>query len=227
MGARYGLQLITPPALEPVTLQAAKTHCRVVISDDDALLTTLIAAARRKFEEATYRQLLTAKWKLSIDRFPPGRGLILLPRPPLQSVTEIRYTAISGVSTVLDPARYQVSGSREPARIIPAPGQIWPIVAWQTADAVQITYTAGYGAIASDVPELIVAGIKLLIGAWYEHREQILAGASVAELPTPIGVVSILSTYDVGDELSEYAGRHTDLPEYDVTRRQLNELGYY
>ena len=134
---------------------------------------------------------------------------------------------MSGTVTTLDASGYQVSASREPGRLIPKPGQIWPIAAWQTADAVAITYTAGYGTLASTVPQLAKQGMLLLIGAWYEHREQVLGGVSLAELPAPAGVDAIVASFDLGDDLAEYAGRHTDLPEFDADRRQLNELGYY
>jgi len=34
-----------------------------------------------------------------------------------------------------------------------------------------VTFTAGYGALAADVPERIRTAIKLLAGHLYEHRE--------------------------------------------------------
>ena len=39
------LQLITPPAIEPVTLDEARAHLKVDTADDDTLITALIAAA--------------------------------------------------------------------------------------------------------------------------------------------------------------------------------------
>jgi len=41
----------TAPAVEPVSLSEAKTHCRVDTSDDDAYIGSLITVAREYLEE--------------------------------------------------------------------------------------------------------------------------------------------------------------------------------
>ena len=58
------LQIVTPPANEPVSLLEAKQHLRVDGDDDDLLIGSLIAAARQAAETQTGRQLITARWKL-------------------------------------------------------------------------------------------------------------------------------------------------------------------
>ncbi len=58
------LQLVTPPAEEPVSLEEAKLHLRVDFDEDDALILALISAARQAAETITGRQLITARWKL-------------------------------------------------------------------------------------------------------------------------------------------------------------------
>lgn len=57
------LQLVTPPAGEPVSLAEAKQHLRVDGGDDDLLIGSLITAARQAAETKTGRQLITARWK--------------------------------------------------------------------------------------------------------------------------------------------------------------------
>ena len=64
------LQLVTPPAEEPVSLAEAKQHLRVDGGDDDLLIGSLITAARQAAETKTGRQLITARWKLVLDAFP-------------------------------------------------------------------------------------------------------------------------------------------------------------
>jgi Phage gp6-like head-tail connector protein len=68
------LVLVTPPAVEPVTLVDAKLHARIEFPDDDALVTSLITAARRYCETAIRAALVTQTWKLMLDSFPSAGG---------------------------------------------------------------------------------------------------------------------------------------------------------
>ncbi len=51
--------LLTPPAVEPVTLAEAKAYLRVEHGDDDDVIAALIAAARSHVEAQTRRVLIT------------------------------------------------------------------------------------------------------------------------------------------------------------------------
>jgi len=64
------LQLLSPPAIEPVTLSDAKLHLKVDVADDDALITRLLAAARARAEWHTGRAFITQSWIQWIDRWP-------------------------------------------------------------------------------------------------------------------------------------------------------------
>ncbi|MFN5254478.1 MAG: head-tail connector protein [Limnohabitans sp.] len=181
------MQLITPPAGEPVSLAEAKLHLRVDFDEDDGLIQMLISAARQAAETLTNRQFVTARWRLVLDSFPgpslmgvpsgqpfslPGHA-ILIPKSPLQSVVEIRYLDMAGVSQVMPAANYAVDNVCEPARITPVFGQIWPIPLPQIG-AVSVTFDVGYGSAAS-VPEGIKSWIKLRVGSLYAHREEVAA----------------------------------------------------
>ena len=61
------MQLITPPAAEPVSLAEAKHHLRVDFDEDDALIQALICAARQSAEMLTQRQLVTARWRMVLN----------------------------------------------------------------------------------------------------------------------------------------------------------------
>jgi uncharacterized phiE125 gp8 family phage protein len=41
---------------------------------------------------------------------------------------------------------------------------------------VTVTFIAGYGDTAADVPERFKQAIKLLVGHWHEHREAYVTG---------------------------------------------------
>ena len=179
------MQLITPPAGEPVSLAEAKLHLRVDFDDDDSLIQVLISAARQAAETLTNRQLVTARWRMVLDSFPgpslmgvpagqtftlPGHA-VLLPKSPVQSVVEIRYLDMAGAWQVMPAASYTVDSACEPARVTPVFGQIWPIALPQIG-AVSVIFDAGYGD-ASAVPEGIKTWIKLRLGSLYVHREEV------------------------------------------------------
>lgn len=192
-----GLQLVTPPALEPVVLADAKNHLRVDVTDDDTLITLLISAARRYAEAYCERSFITQTWKLTLDSFPTGDmavpfgvpyslpdSALLLERGAVQSITSIQYTAMDGTTQTMPPANYAADFSGDLARVTPAFGQIWPIPLPQIG-AVQVTYVAGYGAAAASVPEGIRQWIMMRTNTLYENREEvaILNRGKVEALP--------------------------------------------
>jgi uncharacterized phiE125 gp8 family phage protein len=202
------MQLITPPAAEPVSLAEAKLHLRVDFDEDDALILALISAARQAAEMLTQRQLVTARWRMVLDSFPscglmgvpagqtftlPGHA-ILIPKSPLQSMLEIRYLDMAGVSQVMPSAHYTVDKACEPARITPVFGQIWPVALPQIG-AVSVTFDAGYGS-AADVPEGLKSWIKLRLGSLYAHREEVASMARGRIDPLPF-VDGLLDPYKV------------------------------
>lgn len=181
-----GLALYTAPAAEPLTTAEAKLHLRVVTSADDALIASLIVAARRLAEQETGRQLVTATWELHLDSW-PACGVISLPRPPLQSVTHVKYYDAADVLQTLATTLYDVDDKALAPRIVRADGATWPTLDVRP-NAVVIRFVAGYGA-AGAVPDNVKAAMLLMVGHWYSHREAVISGA-VADLP--LGVQYLL-----------------------------------
>jgi len=185
-----GLQVASPPTVEPVSLEEAKAHARVFVEDDDAYLGLLIRAARRHCEGRCNRSFAVQTYALTLDGFPafdlssyrrPGRirpGPIELPRPPLVSVESIAYVDADGVDQVLDPARYRVSPGT-PGRVQSAAGEGWPATQ-DGDDAVSIRYVAGWP--AEELPEDAKLALLMLVGHWYDTRTPVAAGA-VSDVP--------------------------------------------
>lgn len=97
---------------------------------------------------------------------------IELDRPPLLSVTSIVYTDSSGnVVTLsgdtLTAAFYVSTGT--PGSITPVYGTSWPLLRCQT-DVLQITYQAGYGALATSVPKRAKWSCALIVAYLYQQR---------------------------------------------------------
>ena len=202
------IQLVTPPAEEPVTLIEAKLHLRVDFDDDDTLIASLITAARQAAETLTGRQFITARWKQVLDCFPgpslmgvpagqaftlPGHA-ILLAKAPVQSVVSINYLDMGSVNQTMPALSYTVDAACEPARITPVFGQIWPISLPQIG-AVSVVFDAGYGS-ASAVPEGIKTWIKLRVGSLYVHREEVASMTRGRIDPLPF-IDGLLDPYKV------------------------------
>ena len=173
-----GLTLKVAPAAEPVTLAEAKLHCKVDVADDDALITALIVAARQQAEHRTGRALVTQQWEYTLERFP---ARIELPRPALVSVQSVKYLDDNCALQTLASTEYQVVISELVGYLQPAYGKSWPPCRVQP-DSVVIAYTAGYGNAAA-VPSSIKAWMLMAIGTMYSHREAIITGTIVAEVP--------------------------------------------
>lgn len=155
--------LITPVQTSPaVTKEEAKTHLRVEIIDDDMLIESLIAAATSMAEHELGRALVTQECTLVIDGFP--RGAIDLRRPPIQSITSVKYLDESGVLQTLDSNSYRLV--KDP--LAPSlKADSWPI-----GTDVEIKYVAGFGDVTA-VPAQIKQWILVHVGAMYENREAV------------------------------------------------------
>lgn len=162
------LTLITPPAIEPVTLAEAKVHLKVDTTDDDALIMRAISGAGARAEWHVGRAFITQSWMLRLDCWPQS-NLIEIPLPPLQVVNTITTYAMDDAATVLDPASYQVDTASAPARIVLRAGASPPLDL-RAMDAVEIAFTAGYGDDETDVPAPIREAILEFVAHLYVHR---------------------------------------------------------
>lgn len=194
------IRLITPPAAEPVTLAEAKAHLRVDGTDDDALIASLIEASRIYCEQFTARAFITQTWEYVVDAFPTRE--IMLPLPPLQSVTSVKYDDGSGVETTLGTDQYEVDNVSQPGWVVPVTTG-WPTSVWDGVNSVRIRFVAGYDPgtdspvdLAANVPQSLKAAILLHVGQLYQQREDIVVGTVVNRVPTG-GIEHMLRQYRV------------------------------
>ncbi|APW60478.1 head-tail connector protein [Paludisphaera borealis] len=185
------IAIVTPPAIEPVTLAEAKLHARIYgdLTDDDALVTSLIVAAREKLEAMTSRSFISRTLTATFDGFPScASGVLRLPYPPLQSVASITYADESGAAQTLDPSVYTVSDGT-PGLVMLANGKSWPAAAKQIA-SVKVQFVAGYGATADDVPEVAKLIIRILVASWFDRREATISGTIIADVPWTVAALA-------------------------------------
>lgn len=173
------LTLITASA-PLVTTVEAKRHCRIDHEDDNAYLDSLIVVAQAYIDGPNGwlgRSFGEQEWTLTLDAFPTG--CLHLPIPPLQSVDTVEYTKTDGTTGAVTDFREFVIGSVTGAGfILPAYAGAWPDTRAEP-EAVQITFTAGY----ATVPPQVKHAILLLVGEWYENRED-ASELKLTEIPT-------------------------------------------
>lgn len=185
------LAVATAPAVEPVTLAEAKAQLRVDISADDTYIAGLIAVARERCELVARRTFINTTYDLYLDWFPPS-GLIVLPRPPLSSVTGLWYTDQAGTETQFDSANYLVDAVGEPGQLMLRSTKAWPNVILADLNGVRVRFVAGYGAAATAVPARYKQAILLLVGHWYENREATVVAQGLTVQPLPMAVDDLL-----------------------------------
>lgn len=157
----------------PVSLEDVTAHLRIAgLTDsyEDTLIEdVLIPAAVRACEEFCRISLLDQTYVGKLDRFDDE---IILPKGPLISVTSIAYLDDDGNPQTLDASTYDVDTFTQPGRILLAYNKSWPSLR-QHAHQVTVTWKAGYGTVATAVPESLKHGLLMLIGHWYDHRDTV------------------------------------------------------
>lgn len=167
------LKLITPPATEPVTLAEAKAHLRVDFNDDDEYISSLITAARKYCENFQNRSFITQTWELALDSFPGT--LFKLPKPPLQSITSIKYYDTDNKESTFEASNYFVDTYADRVSLNYCVG--WPSITLRPINGVIIRFVAGY----TSVPEEVIHAIKILVTEWYENRMPIGDNMTVSD----------------------------------------------
>lgn len=160
-----------------------QAQARVDATDEQEQVELYIAASRLQAENDCRRAFITQTFALTLDGFPRCGEVLYLPRNPVQEVSGITYLDANGDQQTLATTVYQVDTSSLVARVGLKHGKSWPTIQCGTWNAVTITFVAGYGSQAADVPAGLRAAIAMLAAHWFEHREPIVVGAIVAKIP--------------------------------------------
>lgn len=189
------LQVLIPPAAQPLDLAVLKAHLRITHSNEDAYLQTLIDTATSLVETYLGRALISRTVKMWMDFVPGtgndtalfGMGTATLPvrygnigmfrwfelmTVPVLSFTAFRYIPMNGGAEVtVDPSTYiaDATDPDAPGRVILQRGAIWP-TDLQVAHALSFEYVLGYGATAASVPAPLRHGVMLMAAALWSNR---------------------------------------------------------
>lgn len=159
------------PTVEPITTAQAKTHLRVDGSTEDTYIDTLIEAARQHVESVTGRALVERTYRF--DSRVWASEVVLL-RPPLISVTSIKYYDTANAQQTWAASNYEVDAAG--TRVLLSTTGTFPSV-YDRYDSWQLTSKHGYQATSSPldyrapIPEALKSAMKLIIGDLFENRE--------------------------------------------------------
>jgi uncharacterized phiE125 gp8 family phage protein len=205
------LELVSPPAVEPLTAAEAKARLNIGTEVSDEVINAYITASRQAIDGADgwlNRALITQSWRGHLDAFPCGNR-VYIPLPPLQQLV-ISYIGDAGDSvTLTEGVDYKLTQKAQRPYITPVGS--WPSSAI-SSDAITLDFIAGYGDDGASVPEPIRTAIALGVG--HIHHIASRNPAIVQEIEEGIGatrygvtaevftvidttVQSLLSTYRV------------------------------
>lgn len=192
------LTIVTAPTAKPFTLNQLYDHLRMDVQgspqahDDDDTLNALMETARAGCENIVKRSLLPQTLRISCRSFPVSRETyvrwdrqtqpepitaIKLFRPPIVSVSHVKYYDADNVLQTLSASNYYITDDQVPELKFTGTA---PTV-YDRPDAVRIEYVAGY-ANAASIPAPLQHWMLLQIGTMYESRQSVTE-LKVMELP--------------------------------------------
>lgn len=176
----YGkLVLKTGPATTAISLAEAKAFLRVDsdYDDDDSYITSLIGVATNVVEQFTRRRLITQTYNIYYDEFSPFMDLQV---GNVANVTHVKYYDTDNTLQTLDTSEYDVDIRVKPGRIYQAEDGNFPDT-YERANSVEVEFVVG--SAASDVEDAIKQAMYIVIGRYYENRQDVVMGTQVNELP--------------------------------------------
>ena len=158
----------TPSSTEPVEVADVREQLRIDHTEDDTDLANMIAEARALCEAMLGdRSLIDATCIDYFDEFEDGMELHW---SPVDSITSISYVDTNGTTQTLAATVYELGTVNGMGTVRLKYGQVFPSVR-SHPDVITVTYKAGYGAAAANVPLPIRRWIKARVAWLYENRD--------------------------------------------------------
>lgn len=174
------LVVVTASTAAIVPTSELKTHLRVTTSDDDSYIADLGLAAKEVAEEYCNRYFLATTVETYLDEW---YSQVDLYKSPLKSITHVKYYDTNNTLQTLAASNYNVDISSMPGRLDLSNATFPSLYGYRTGQVV-IRYVVGESS-ASDIDnvKLLSHAIKLLVGHWYENRQDVITGTQVNMVP--------------------------------------------
>lgn len=163
------IEVVTAATTSAVTLAEAKAHLRVLHEDDDDLITAQLAAACDTIERATRVALQPQTLRCSLKDWPQADRRLWVPRPPMVSVTHVKYMDADNVERTVSSGNYFTllnTGS-----VVFLADFSWPSLA-DRPDAVRVTYVAGVATIPTSLKQCILLQLQQGYDGQDERRQR-------------------------------------------------------
>jgi len=172
------MHLLTPPAIEPVTVDEAKAAARIAGAEFDAQLPGLITAARQSAEHIAGRLFIEQTHRAELFDWPEVDDLL-----HVADATAVAISYWSGSTWVdLSGGAFEFAPLHGGTVVAPVSGTSWPTLGTKVIGArVRIDITAG-AEDADGVPECVKLYIKALV-AWWIDNPSAVANGSLKEAP--------------------------------------------
>lgn len=168
---------------EPVTLSQAKAHLRIDSTDDDTYVTTLISVARSACENYLgYMLGYNSAVSFYLDKF-PNETVIHLNGVWQPGTVVITYYDENDAQQTWAAANYFVDSHSQPARIFLKESGEYPDTSDNVPSGIKIGMTNAGPSDVDEIPKAIHQAILLVIGRYYELRQDVVTGTIATEIP--------------------------------------------
>jgi uncharacterized phiE125 gp8 family phage protein len=192
------IQTVTDSGNAPVNIADALRHLRALESDTDMVWNYLLAATQA-VEDYTGRSLTTKTFRLLSSDWPEGR-IFELRRTPLVSITDVKYYASGDTAlTTMSASAYRAHTGRTPGAVEFLPDTDLEGLE-SRLDGVQVTFVAGYGAAAYQIPNSLRLAVLMLAHHWFDERRPVADAKGASEMP--FSLRHLLRSYRVDSQLA-------------------------
>ena len=204
-----GVKVTTNETVDVITNTDVKQQLRIATNDSthDNLISACRQASVEVAKEYLQKSLLKRTLVLSLDNIPYGdssyplkegitvgpflefrKRSIDLPYSPVIQVNHVKMFNDSDQATTMASSKYYVDTSSDYARVVLRQGETWD-TALRVANAIEITYEAGYGTATSSVPVAIKQGAIIMASHFFENPDMVVRGDSVNNVPSLVNAL--------------------------------------